>query len=916
MLTAEELEARRAVIEASPDLGALLRRLQTHAQLVLERRPEIPRHKGMLSADGGFCPADGATLGFDPWSPNAHRCTKCGAIAKGERHDLRWAWYQHLWLAERMASLATVGILADDEAALTWAAEQVRAYAERYHDYPNIDNVLGPSRLFFSTYLESIWLTRYLAAAFLLREANALDEETLEGVNRLAEEAANLIGEFDEGASNRQVWHNAALAAVAVWFEDQELAQRALEGHRGLAGALADGFGADGMWYEGENYHLFALQGMLTGACWARLAGAEFFVEEQSRDRLVAALRAPIQSALPDGTFPARKDSRFGVSLAQPMYLELWENGIGGLLAAGAPGPAAEFARWLERLYALPAPPAERFDSWLEEAGEPPPDERGRQHLSWWMLLTMAPELPLAAPAAAVAGTLLEEEGLAILRYGESYASLDCGAEIGGHGHPDRLHLTLHGDGVHWLADPGTGSYVSRDLFWYRSTMAHNAPRLDGRSQPWGDARCEYFEAAERWGWARGRFAGMTRTVVSSEQVLVDVVEFSSEDEHTVELPWHPAGAIEVLTPGRWEPGQLEDPFAKGVERFVPEGAGPIRWRATESGKALSGLFDGGGELLRATAPGRPGEGERSFLVRRLRGRYVRLTTVLAWGGVGLTGATFTAESLTVETSAGALTHHPASDGWVAKQDGEETQLRGFRRPPVSLAALDVPTPGRERPRWTAPEATAFHLPDPPPLDGTLEGFATDAPLGLDHEDQYRRSEEPYPGEEAFSARAYLGWDEQRLYAAVHVTKEPLLFRSPDAPPLRLDNEPDLVHADGIQVFLTTDGAPMCGWLVAPDPRGDAVTVVPVAGTAAKPDQLTARWAATDDGYIVTLAITPQVWPPDHASAEPRFDVVVNEMRPGRQRRAGQLAWSGGGGWVYLRGDRTDPARLGRVILA
>ncbi len=30
-------------------------------------------------------------------------------------------------------------------------------------------------------------------------------------------------------------------------------------------------------------------------------------------------------SLLPDFTFPARRDARYGISLAQPMYLELWE---------------------------------------------------------------------------------------------------------------------------------------------------------------------------------------------------------------------------------------------------------------------------------------------------------------------------------------------------------------------------------------------------------------------------------------------------------------------------------------------------------------------------------------------------------------------------------------------------------------
>lgn len=45
------------------------------------------------------------------------------------------------------------------------------------------------------------------------------------------------------------------------------------------------------------------------------------------------------------------------------------------------------------------------------------------------------------------------------------------------------------------------------------------------------------------------------------------------------------------------------------------------------------------------------------------------------------------------------------------------------------------------------------------------------------------------------------------------------------------------------------------------------------------------------------------------------FDLIVNEMQPDRERRAGQLVWSGGGGWVWLRGDRHDPARLGQLHL-
>ena len=146
----------------------------------------------------------------------------------------------------------------------------------------------------------------------------------------MADEAANLIGEFDEGLSNRQTWNNAALIALAVWFEDEELAAASSRAPPGSSPTSA-GFGEDGLWYEGENYHLFALRGLLTGLGWARFAGVDLLERSRLAERLAAALRAPAVTALPDFTFPARKDSRFGISLAQPMYLELWEVGLARL---------------------------------------------------------------------------------------------------------------------------------------------------------------------------------------------------------------------------------------------------------------------------------------------------------------------------------------------------------------------------------------------------------------------------------------------------------------------------------------------------------------------------------------------------------------------------------------------------------
>ena len=909
MLSADGLQTRRDEIERSSDLTALLERLVARAEPLLARPPSIPADKALLSADGGVCPEHGTGLEFDPWSPREHRCAGCGRAYGGARHDRAWARWQHLWLAERAAELAAIAALADRDDAAAAATRILSAYAGRYTDYPNVDNVLGPSRLFFSTYLESIWLTGYLAAAMLLRESGRLDAVVADAVGGVADEAANLIGEFNEGFSNRQTWHNAALAAVALWFEDEELATRVVEGPTGIIAHLVRGFGDDGMWYEGENYHLFALRGELLAMSWAREAGVDLTADPRLAGRLAGALRAPALTALPDRTFPARKDSRYGVSLAQPMYLELWEVGLARVGAA-----AGDLWPWLDALYQAPAPPAERFDSYLHEVGRPEPQApRSRADLSWWALLEMAPERPIGAGAWAPGNTLLAQQGLAILRQGDRYASIECGAYGGGHGHPDRLHLTLHAAGHHWLPDPGTGSYVSSDLFWYRSTLAHNAPRLDGRSQPPADAECVAFDQSGEWAWTRGSVGALTRTVVAGPRYLLDLVELAAPDEHRLELPWHPVGELEVLGPGRWIPDILESDFVHAVERFEPETSGPIRLRAhAGDGATLLLQLEVAGELLRAVGPGLPGSGtEATFLVARATGRAARVTTVVEVArdaGSAVRGVRVEGDLIEVETTTGLERHAWTTEGWSVTAGAATVRLRGLRRAAPERSPLFDP----DRPALV--EGVAWHAPERPALDGSPGGFEQGEALALDYEDQYRRSEEAFPGPEEFSAVASAVWDTDALYLSVDVVKAELVVRPDDAPPLRYDNDPDDIHADGIQLYLRpSDESPVFGFLVALGGDG-RLRVHGATGTSGTPAMVTGRWQPTESGYRITLAVTPPGWEPRGGDLV-RFDLVVNRMEPARERRSGQLVWSGGGGWVYLRGDRQDPTRFGMLEL-
>jgi hypothetical protein len=805
-----------------------------------------------------------------------------------------------------MAELSLLAAVRGDERAGDRARELYALYEPLYFALPNRDNVLGPSHLFFSTYLESLWLTSYLAGAFMLREQGALDEELAEGVSRVAEEAAGLIADFNEGLSNRQTWHAAALTAVAAWFGDEELARTAVESRTGLVGHLADGFGADGVWWEGENYHLFALRGLLTGLHWSRAAGYDILEDDAVREHFRAAVLAPSRSALPDLTYPARRDSRYGVSLAEPPSLELWEAGRSWL------PPDPELDGWIRALTAAPAGGSRRllYDAWLHDAGLDEAALGDRTRLSWWALTFLTPAPPEDTPPWTPGSILLPDQGLAILREGARYASLECGREIGGHGHPDRLHLTLHADGVHWLPDPGTGSYVEALLGWYRSALAHNAPRLGGRNAA-AEGWCEAFEQEGKWGWCRGRAGRFTRTLIGGPGHLIDQLELEQEEPGLVDLPWHFQGDITVDSPGRWEAVEWEERFVERAERFIPVGGGPIHIDVNDAaGSRLRVVLHApGAELLRALAPGLPGsETPRPFLLLRTHAASVRWVTLLEPAPSGSAGRAsglgVSDRGIEVTAAAGTVRYTVSPSALtIEAPDGTQT-LSGLR-----------PAPPRRRPLIETRDQPDAHavapgLEAPPSLDGSLDGFDLSETLVLDLEHQYRRSEEPYQPER-FSARAWINWDGDALWAAVAVAKPELVVPDESAGPLQLDNESDDIHADGVQIHLALPSGPV-GVLAMP--RGDGALHIRPLGESSAGLLVEGRWTATEEGYQMTLRLEhPDL--PLFRGSRLGFDLLVNEMQPDRLRRAGQLVWSGHGGWVYLRGDRQDPAEFGVLEL-
>jgi len=615
LLTAAELDARKNI--TSGELKSLAEGLRAELAPLVEQPPEVPREKALLSRSGGRCTIDGSLLTFDPFD-NRHVCPQCGREYAGGLYDrFRLYWYQ-LWLAERVLHAAVLGVLSSDSECITLATTLLDRFSEQYLRYPNADNVLGPSRPFFSTYLESIWLLQLITALDVLESSIALPELASLGSrvrDRLIRPSASLIASYDEGMSNRQVWNNAALMAAARMLDDRVMFDRALRGRSGLHTHLVSALLSDGSWYEGENYHFFAHRGLWYGMRLAITAGQP--VTPNMAARFHEGFAAPFRTVLPDLTFPSRRDSQYAVSVRQPRFAESCELGL-------AERDDLRLSSMLARMYdeTVPRGNTGRFASSADVERNLPGTGLRRADLSWRALLFARPTLPTLEPQS-FRSDLLPAQGLGILRRNEGslYVSLDYGHSGGGHGHPDRLNLTLMNGTERWFDDPGTGSYVDPSLHWYRSTLAHNAPLVDGRSQPRVHGDLLAFDDDEREGWvsAQAELAPgliVQRTIVALADYVVDELQWEGIIAHEVALPIHDVDVAHdvVKTPSPIVGGkEAEDGFSFLTETSsapIPD-SGVLELFGSRDGLHGWVFAEQGTSLWCASCPAAPGRRSR-----------------------------------------------------------------------------------------------------------------------------------------------------------------------------------------------------------------------------------------------------------------------------------------------------------------
>ena len=584
------------------------RAIRANADLWLKRPIEIPARGGHFHHF--FC-ADGDQLEVPKdqrFVPGPYRCPKCGKQYSGEKYEGALRRTAHIWLSQAALDLALVAALEHKPECAAQAAEILSKYAAAYPG-PHTDAVTGG--MVYQSLCEAMWVIP-LAQAYDLIYHDLPPEQRakIETFLRTVAQGLQRCGTHGNWGS----WHLSAVGVIGYAIEDPELVNWATERFKEQ---IRDQLGDDGLWPESvHTYHYFPLRAFMHFAEAAWHAGTDLYHWEAKPGKsLLLMFSAPLQYAYPDLRLAAINDGWFAAFVPANCYELAYHR-----------TQDPRFAWVLANGYQRGALPAGIVSS--------DPRDSLRNGLYAFLFGEDIPISVTPPPATSVNFPVL---GICMLRSTNgAMMSFDYGPFLG-HGHRDKMGITLFANWKLWLADYGTPGYGASILPWYQSTFAHNTVVVDGQSQnPTKENNVKLWlgepdlEAAQSE--TTEAYAGVahTRTVVRLCDCFVVADQLKSDAEHSYDLYLHSEGKLS-LDGGRKDSRQvaLPVPWIEKLTARTPVAAVSGRW--TEGGSGV-GFWLGGTSPVTpfvGQCPAETGSRKVPLLVGRQQGRVVEFVTVL-----------------------------------------------------------------------------------------------------------------------------------------------------------------------------------------------------------------------------------------------------------------------------------------------
>ncbi len=468
------------------------------------------------------CEKDGATL--RPLSATEHECPRCQAKYNDERTVAAYRCQLHHNLEHAALKLGWAYAYTQDARYAAAARRILLHLADAYPKYPlrqdrwgrqGVLALLG-GRRYVQSLDEAVGVIRLAKAYDLTRQSDVWSASDHKHVQEdFFRATAQTLLLFNQGINNHQTWYNAGLMAIASVLADAELVQRVLTMRGGYFDQLDRSLGDDGIWYEGAMaYQNYALQAMVEIVDAGRRLGLQL----DTHPRFRALLTSSLDAAYPNGQFPAINDSDPGsIRSFQWSYRWAWD-------------------RFHEERFAQAA-------AW------------GRPQL---LAELMGPEAKVRSPLPEDSLNLADN-GLAILRAGtgpdQTCVFFDYGEHGAGHGHFDKLNITLFANGREWLLDTGRIGYTHQEYkTWVKHTVAHNTVVVDQADQRGTRGTLNWIQQHDQWTACQGEcktaYTGilLRRQLLLSPRMLLDVftVESTLRD---VQLDWLAHAAADTVQP-------------------------------------------------------------------------------------------------------------------------------------------------------------------------------------------------------------------------------------------------------------------------------------------------------------------------------------------------------------------------------
>lgn len=480
-------------------------------QKVKERRKyplEVPREEGGHFHDY-FCPVHNLQFTFRWDKPLAHYCSACDKEWSGNgRYDWAWIYEVHIQNQEYMYRCMYLYLATGKRQYADYIRTMLLDYAGKYdgwfeHNAGRKATDKHSGKAFAQSLNEACWATKVAMAYRAVKPV--LTEEEVKAIETGYLRPAATLLLHRPAEANWQMWHNSGLAALGIALESDSIVDVAINKERyGYHYLIEKHKNSDGWINEGSpHYHYYPLEALLFTANAVRCRGIRLF-DADLHDMFVE----PIKGTYPDLSFPAHSDGWYGANL-------LSQSALYEVANARYDDPLLK--RVLELTYARKKrldPEALLSNRQIKSSGE-----------------------RLVQPSYS-----FSESGFCLLRSGARTVVLKFGGEGIGHGHPDKLSLTIHDGGRELVSDFGTSGYGIPDyLKWYKRSLSHNTVVVDAKDQRRSVGRLLSFEPRPDGGYAEAEtvtaYPGvrMLRSLDLRERELKDVYTCTSDSTHLYE---------------------------------------------------------------------------------------------------------------------------------------------------------------------------------------------------------------------------------------------------------------------------------------------------------------------------------------------------------------------------------------------